>query len=348
MASIGPMMQGVAKLARGEGNVGLLDVPVPAVQPGHVLIEVKATGICGTDIHILHGEYVASPPVIMGHEVAGIVAEIGNGVHNCQVGDRVTCETYFYVCGQCEYCRAGFPNLCPSRKSIGSHVHGGFTSYVLVPAHNIHHLPSNVDEIAGALSEPLACCVHALERTRVEPGEIAVISGPGAIGLLMTQVAKAAGARTIVLGTNADRARLVVAKELGADCALNVEQDAIQEIIAEMTNGMGADVVFECAGAAASAHSCLQFVRRRGRYGQVGLFGRPIEWDLDLVCYKELEVHGSFAHLPSAWRKALNLMASGQIQTRPLVSSIMPLTEWQAAFDAFERRDGLKIVLTPN
>ncbi|MEZ4865373.1 MAG: zinc-binding dehydrogenase [Caldilineaceae bacterium] len=340
-------MQGVAKLAPGEGNVGLLDVPLPEIRPGHVIIEVKAAGVCGTDIHIYHGEYASNPPVIMGHEVAGVVAEVGAGVTNCRTGDRVTCETYFSVCGQCDYCRSGWPNLCLQRKSIGSGVHGGFTQYVLVPDHNIHHLPASVDLIAGALSEPLTCCVHALERTHVDPGETVVVSGPGAIGLLMTQVVKAAGARTVVLGTNADQHRLDLAKSLGADLTINVQTAAADQIVAELTDGRGADVVFECAGAGASARSCLNLVRRRGRYGQVGLFGRSIELDLDLVCYKELEVHGSFAHLPSAWRKALNLLASGQVQTRPLVSAILPITEWQAAFDAFERREGLKLVLTP-
>ena len=340
-------MKGVAKLAPGDGHVGLLEVPMPEVRANHVLIEVKATGVCGTDIHIYHGEYAANPPVIMGHEVAGLVADVGEGVTNCQVGDRVTCETYFSVCNECDFCRAGLPNLCPQRKSIGSGVHGGFTQYVLVPAHNIHLLPANVDLIAGALSEPLTCCVHALERTHVEPGETVIVSGPGAIGLLMAQVVKAAGAKVVVLGTGADTARLVMAQTLGADLALNVEEGTTPQIVADLTSGVGADVVFECAGVGASAQSCLKLVRRRGRYGQVGLFGKPITWDLDLVCYKELEVHGSFAHLPSAWRKALKLMASGQVQTRPLVSAILPITEWQAAFDAFERRDGLKIVLTP-
>lgn len=340
-------MIGVAKLALGDGNVGLLEVPMPTIRPGHVLIEVKAAGVCGTDIHIYHGEYASQPPVIMGHEVAGLVAEIGEGVTNCQVGERVTCETYFSVCNRCDFCRSGLPNLCPQRKSIGSGVHGGFTQYVLVPAHNIHHLPANVDLIAGALSEPLTCCVHALERTHVEPGETVLVSGPGAIGLLMAQVVKAAGAKVIVLGTGVDQARLELAQTLGADLTLNVEEGTTPQVVAELTNGVGADVVFECAGVGASARSCLDLVRRRGRYGQVGLFGKPITLDLDLVCYKELEVHGSFAHLPSAWRKALKLMASGQVQTRPLVSSILPITEWQAAFAAFERREGLKQVLTP-
>ncbi|MBL7201773.1 MAG: zinc-binding dehydrogenase [Anaerolineae bacterium] len=340
-------MKGVAKLARGEGNVGLLDVPEPEVIPGHVLVEVKAAGVCGTDLHIYHDEYPTVPPVILGHEAAGVVAEVGEGVVTCRPGERVTVETYFYTCGRCSFCREGFPNMCPDRKSIGSGVHGAFARYVLVPEHNIHPLPPDVDELAGALSEPLACCVHALEMTRVEPGDAVVVSGPGAIGLLMAQVVKAAGARVVVLGTNSDQARLEMARALGADQALNVQAVDAKGAIDELTGGLGADVVFECAGVGASAQSCLALVRRRGRYAQVGLFGKPVQWDLEQVCLKELQVSGSFAHVPSAWRKALNLLASGQVQTRPLVSHVLPITEWQQAFDIFERRDGLKTVLTP-
>jgi L-iditol 2-dehydrogenase len=341
-------MQGVAKLARGDGNVGLLDVPEPGATAGHVVVEVKAAGICGTDLHIYHDEYPSVPPVIMGHEIAGVVAEIGEGVTGYKTGDRVTCETYFSVCEKCEFCRAGLPNLCRNRKSIGTHVHGAFTRYLLVPARNLHALPLGVDDLAGALTEPLACCVHALELTRVEPTDVAVVSGPGAIGLLMAQVVKAAGARVIVLGTNADEARLEMAQQLGVDVTLNVQSGDAQATVNAMSDGLGADVVFECAGAAASAQSCLSLVRRRGRYAQVGLFGKQIQWDLDQVVYKEVQVSGSFAHVPSAWRKALSLMASGQVQTRPLVSRILPISEWRQAFELFERRDALKIVFTPS
>ena len=340
-------MKGVAKVARGEGNVDLIEVPEPQVTPGHVLIEVKAAGICGTDLHIYHDEYPSLPPVIMGHEVAGVVVEVGQGVSTCQPGDRVTSETYYYVCEACEFCRDGYPNLCPHRKSIGSGVNGAFTNYVLVPQKNVHLLPENVDEQAGALTEPLACCVRALEQTWLEPGETVVVSGPGAIGLLMMQVIKAAGAKVIVLGTDIDEARLEMAHTLGADLTLNVQTADTLTLIQEMTNGLGADAVFECSGAGPSAQHALKLVRRRGRYAQVGLFGKPIEWDLEQICFKELHVSGSFAHVPSCWRKALNLMASGQVQTGPLISHILPVTEWRQAFDIFERRLGLKTVLTP-
>ncbi len=340
-------MKGVAKLERGDGQVGLLDVPEPDVKAKHVIIEVKGAGLCGTDLHIYHDEYPSVPPVIMGHEVSGTVVDIGQNVTACQTGDRVTSETFFQVCGACQFCRDGLPNLCLNRKSIGTHVHGAFTQYVLVPEHNIHHLPPSVDTFAGALTEPLACCVHALELTRVEPGEVVVVTGPGAIGLLTMQVTKAAGAKVVVLGTEADEARLELAQALGADETFNVQTVDVPEKLNEITGGRGADVVFECSGAGPAAQTCLDLVRRRGRYAQVGLFGQPIQWDLEQVCYKEVQVSGSFATVASSWRKALTLLASGQVNTQALISHTMPLTNWAEAFDIFESQRGLKIILTP-
>jgi len=341
-------MRGVAKLRAGEGQVGLLNVPEPTAIPGHVIIEVTAAGLCGTDVHIYHDEYPSRPPVILGHEVAGQIVEVGPDVtYNVSCGDSVTSETYFSTCGFCSYCREGLPNLCLQRTSIGSGVHGSFARYVLVPASNIHQLPDGVDEWAGALTEPLACCVHALENTRVEPGDVAVVTGPGAIGLLMMQVAKAAGAHVWMIGTEVDEKRLALAETLGADHVLVVGKDDLQAALAERTDGRGADVVFECSGAGPAAQTALNLVRRKGHYVQVGLFGRPVLWDLEQVCYKEVQVHGSFATVPSAWRKALHLLGCGLVQTRPLISHRLPIAAWQYAFTTFEGRQGVKIVFTP-
>jgi L-iditol 2-dehydrogenase len=341
-------MLGVAKMARGEGNVGLIDVPEPQAGPGQVIVEVKAAGICGTDLHIYHDEFPIDPPVIMGHEVAGVVAEVGLQVTGWQIGDRVTSETYFSVCERCQFCRDGFPNLCPERRSIGSKENGAFTRYLRVPAKNLHPLPDHIDDQSSALTEPLACCVHALELTRVEPGDLAVVSGPGAIGLLMLQVVKAAGARVVVLGTGADEARLVVAAGLGADWVVNVQQKDPVALVRDLSNGLGADVVFECSGAGPSAMTCLDLVRRRGRYAQVGLFGRPVSWDLEQVCYKELQVSGSNATVPSSWRKALALLDTGQVRMKPIITTVLPISEWRTGFDIFDQRSGLKILLTPD
>jgi L-iditol 2-dehydrogenase len=341
-------MKAVMKVAPGIGNVEVRDIDEPRPPGGHVQIEVAIAGVCGTDIHIYRDEFRSRPPVVMGHEVAGVVNQLGEGVSGIKLGDRVTTETYFSTCGTCRYCRGGRPNLCPHRLSIGSAVNGGFTRYLVVPQNNVHRLPENIDFLAGALTEPLACVVHGvLELTQLLPGDLVAIAGPGSIGLLTLQTVKAAGAKVVVLGTGADEGRLLMARKLGADHAINVEQEDAASLIMDLTGGNGADIVYECSGAGAAAQQLLTLVRRQGQYAQVGLFGKPITWDLEQVCYKELRVTGSNASTPSAWPRALELMAEGKVRTEPLVTGIFPLGEWERAFELFDRRNGLKIVLKP-
>lgn len=342
-------MKAVMKVARGVGNIELRDIPEPDPQAGQVKIKVHAAGICGTDLHIYKDEFKSVPPVVLGHEVAGEIVAIGDGVEGLATGQRVTTETYFYTCGVCRYCRNGQNNLCLSRRSIGSAVNGGFTNFVIVPAKNIHSLPENIDFLAGALTEPLACVVHGVVNfNTVAPGDVAVIAGPGAIGLLTLQVVKAAGATVVMLGTNIDEKRLTKAKELGADYVVNVQEDDPQKLLAWITpEGLGADVVYECSGAGPAAQQLLPLARRRGRYVQIGLFGQPVAWDLDQICYKELVVTGSNASVPSAWIRALQLMQAGLVKTDSLITDIFPVTEWQQAFDAFDGKQGLKTILQP-
>jgi L-iditol 2-dehydrogenase len=341
-------MKAVMKTAPGVGNIEVREISEPDPPPGHVKIAVQAAGICGTDIHIYYDEFRTRPPVVLGHEIAGQVVDVGTDVTSVQPGQRVTTETYFSTCGVCPFCRSGRANLCPDRRSIGSAVDGGFARYVIVPARNVHVLPDNVDYQAGALTEPLACVVHgALEMPRLAPGDLAVITGPGAIGLLTLQVVKAAGATVVLLGTDADESRLALGRELGADYALNIQREDAAAQIATLSEGLGADIVYECSGAGPAAQTLLELVRRGGQYAQIGLFGKPVAWALDQVCYKELTVTGSNASVPSAWRKALRLMAEGKVRTAPLVSGIYPLTGWRAAFDVFEQRTGIKTLLSP-
>lgn len=226
---------------------------------------------------------------------------------------------------------------------------GGFTSYLIVPARNIHLLPETVDFQAGALTEPLTCVVHAtLTAPTVTPGDVAVIAGPGAVGLLTLQIVKATGATVIVLGTNADARRLTLAQELGADRVVNVQREDSLESVRELTeDGLGADVVYKCAGAGAAAQQLLTLVRRRGRYVQVGLFGKPVAWDLDQLVYKELTATGSNASTPSSWLRALESLRTGKVRTAPLTTHVFPITEWEAGFATFEERSGVKTLFVP-
>lgn len=345
-------MKAVMKTAAGAGHVELRDVPEPRVGPGQALIEVAAVGICGTDIHIRDGEFKTRPPVVMGHEIAGRVAAVGEGVAGLREGTRVTSETYFETCGRCRYCRDGQTNLCPERLSIGSAVDGAFTRYLVVPATNLHELPEHVSDRAGALTEPLACVVHGVLGApggpTAGPGDVAVIAGPGAIGLLTLQVVRSAGATTVVLGTAADEGRLDLARRLGADHVVNVQEEDPTGLVRGLApGGHGADVVYECSGAGPAAKGLLEFVRRRGRYVQIGLFGRPVAWDLDQLCYRELVATGSNASTPASWRRALQLLESRAVDTEALVSHVYGLEEWPRAFDDFGSRNGVKLLFDP-
>ncbi|MBZ0299871.1 MAG: zinc-binding dehydrogenase [Anaerolineae bacterium] len=337
------------KVAPGVGQIELRDIDEPAPGPGQVKIRVQAAGICGTDLHIYKDEFRSRPPVVLGHEIAGEIADLAPDVSGLDPGMRVTTETYYATCGVCMYCRRGQNNLCLNRLSIGSGVNGGFTQYVIVPAKNVHRLPQSIDFRAGALTEPLACVVHGVLNTpTISPGDVAVIAGPGAIGLLTLQVVKAAGAVVVVLGTDVDERRLALARELGADHTVNIQAESPEDLMADLTQeGLGADVVYECSGAGPAAAQLLKLVRRRGRYVQIGLFGKPIAWDLDQVCYKELVVTGSNASVPSAWDKALKLLDAGVVRTAPLITDTFAITEWENAFQKFDSKQGVKTLLTP-
>ena len=194
------------------------DVPEPSPGPGQVKIEVKAAGICGSDVHLLKGDIAIPirPPVVIGHEFSGVIVQLGSGVSGWGVGDRVTVEPGLDTCGQCQYCQTGHSHLCKERRPLGFHYNGGFAKYVIAPAQNVYRLPDNVDFIGGALGEPVAVVTHGvIEISRVLPGDNVLVSGVGAIGLLAAQVARCYGARVVISGTSADDNRFRVAKSLG-------------------------------------------------------------------------------------------------------------------------------------
>jgi L-iditol 2-dehydrogenase len=329
-------VKGLAKLAPGPGNVGLAERPEREPGAGEVGIEVRGAGVCGTDLHIEADEFRSVPPVTMGHEIAGVVVELGDGVDPDWLGARVVSETYYSTCGVCEWCRSGRINLCPERRSLGSFVDGGFAPRVIVPVRNLHRIPDWLDEHAAALAEPLACVCHCLlDPPAVRPGDRVLVTGPGPVGLLAAQVARALGGDVTVVGLPSDEVRLAAARALGF---------AAVEAGAELDDF---HVVVECSGSAGGAATCLRAARRSGRYVQVGVFGRDVTVPLDAVFQKELVVTSGFASTPESWRRALELIDERKVELGPLVSEVAPLEDWERVFADLRAGKGIKVVFDP-
>jgi L-iditol 2-dehydrogenase len=332
---------GVTKTAPGAGNVALVERPEPEARPGHVVLEVVGAGICGTDLHIWDDEFPTEPPVTMGHEVSAVVREVGDGVDRWSPGDRVVSETYFSTCGACTWCLSGRPNLCLERRSIGSREDGAFAPLLLVPAHNLHRMPDRLDGHAAALSEPLACvCNCLLDPQVVGEGDRVLVVGPGPVGLLAAQVARAGGGDVHVHGGERDEARLAKARELGFETSASTASDTV--LLGEF------DVAIECSGSAAGISLALESAARRARFVQIGLAGKAVEIPFDLVCYRELSVTSGNASTPASWRRALELIVGDAVALEPLVTEVVPLAEWERAFAATREGTGIKFVLDPS
>ncbi len=343
-------MLALVKTAPGKGNIELREVPKPKPGPGQVLVEIKYAGICGSDLHIQEGDIQLNlrPPVVMGHEFSGLVAELGEGVTKYQIGQPVVSETAFYTCGSCIACNTGNDNVCEHKALIGFVYPGVFTEYVLLWEKRMHPIPENVSLLSAVMSEPVASSVRGVyEQIHITPADVVVVAGPGGMGLICVQLAKAAGAYVLVSGVPDDGRRMEMALTLGADRTVDVVHEDLKGILYGLTNNEGADVYIECSGAPASARTGLEVTRRRGQYLQLGLAGAPFEIDFAKIAYKEIAVYGTLGQKWTAWERTMKLLASGQVVTEPLITDILPLTEWEKAFAKFRAKDGIKVVMTP-
>ncbi len=342
-------MKALVKVQKGPGFLEYIDIPEPHPSPGEVKVQVKACGICGTDIHIWHDNFRNIPPVVLGHEFSGIVTELGEGVKNISIGQKVVSEVVFQICGNCRACKTGNYNLCLTRRGLGWSTNGAFAPYTLVESKNIHSMPENLSFEEAALSEPLAVATYAVsELTGVSAGDLVLITGPGPIGLLTAQIALAEGGRVIITGTNADKDRLSLAQELGVHSAVNIDKDDALGLARQWGDDLGADIVFECSGAPAAARMGLDAVRKGGKFMQVGLFGQPIEVNFDMITLKELKVFGVFSSNWRGWDGGLKLARQGKVRLHPLISHTFPLSNWLTAFELIESKQGLKIILIPD
>lgn len=339
-------MKALVKVAPGPGAMELCELPDPVAGPGQVLMAVHAAALCGTDVHIAHGTYPTRPPLVLGHELAGVVAGVEPGVEGVALGDRITTETDGSVCGRCAFCRAGDQHLCPERTAIGTTVDGGFAELVAVPAAGVHRLPEGVDFVAGALTEPLAVAVRAVvERGAVQPGEEIVVVGPGTIGLLAAQVALAQGAGVTVVGLGRHSARFDLARDLGIERTAALDDAGERDAVARGGDGLGVDVVVECSGDPDMVAAGLHLLRKGGRLIQVGFAGgRSVPVELDLLVQRELALVASRGKRPSCFRIALDLVAAGRVTPGRLVTHRFPLAEWAEAFET-AARPGTKVVL---
>jgi L-iditol 2-dehydrogenase len=341
-------VKALVKTEPGPGNLELRDVPEPFPGQLQVKIRVVYSGICGTDIHTWEGRYPGNkPPVTLGHEFSGYVTETGPGVSLVKTGDRVVSETTFETCGHCPFCIEEEYNLCQERKGLGTQVNGSFAEYVIAREKSVHLLPPRVSLLSGALCEPLACCVHGcLERGAVSKGDTVLVMGPGAMGLLCSLVALSQGARVVLAGMSHDGERLALARELGVQRTVVVDQEDLKGIVLEMTGGRGSSPVFECSGSLRALNTALDIAAKKADVVEMGVFSRRYnELDTSVFFSKEIRLVGSRTSKPSSWRTAIQLMADGTVVPEKIVTATVDLEDWLSGFTAVKECRGIKTVI---
>lgn len=319
----------------GKETIGVRDCV--AVQPatGQVQIRVACCGICGTDLHIFHGkmDHRVRMPQVIGHEMSGTIAAVGEGVADRAPGDRVTVRP-LDPCNECPACRAGHRHICQRLKFIGIDTPGAMQGLWTVPAHALHRLPPGLSFEHGALIEPLAVACHDVAQGEVKAGEYVVVLGVGPIGLLVALVARAAGARVLVSEVNPFR--LCLARDLGL-AAVNPREEDLVALVDFATGGAGADAVFEVSGTAAGAETMTKLPRTRGRIVMVAIHGEAPKVDLFRFFWRELRLIGARVYEPQDFEKAIALAASGTIPLDRIVTNTVPLEGLTGAFREMER-----------
>ena len=329
----------------------LTDLPTPSPASGEVLIRVGACGICGSDVHGYDGSSGRRiPPIVMGHEAAGVIEAIGPGVDNVRVGDRVTFDSTIY-CGGCAYCRRGEVNLCDHRQVLGVSCGdyrraGAFAEYVAVPARVVYHLPESISFAEAAMLEAVAVALHAVSLANITPDSSALVIGAGTIGLLILQALRAAGVTRIFLA-DIDVTRLRLAEQLGAPVILSAASDPAGQAL-QLTKGIGVDVALEAVGRSETVSAAIASVRKGGTVVLVGNISPDVTLPLQKVVTRQIRLQGSCASA-GEYPQAIDLMAKGAIRVKPLITAIAPLEQGPEWFERLYAREPnlLKVVLSP-
>jgi len=346
-------MQALVKTEKGFGNTEILNVPEPTPGPRQVKAKIAFCGICGTDYKIYTDDHAYyAPPMVLGHEVSAVVIEVGEQVGQIKVGEEIVAAPLRSSRPLHQRHAYDYPSRGGRRgfdTSWGVATYGGFAEYGVFNEASVMKLPPGVDLAGAALTEPLSVCSRGIiAHGMIHCTDVVVVSGPGSIGLLSAQIAKAEGGTVIVCGVDGDEKKLELAAELGADLVFNVSQQDPMPAIQEMTYGAGADVVIECAGHGSSVTNLINYARLGAQFIQIGTSMHTYEIDFMQLAYKELKAVGSFGSSYGEWEKSLKLMSTGQVNAGAVISHRMPISAWQDAFKIMENRESVKILLHPD
>ncbi len=333
-------------------QLDIADLPAPVPGEDEILVRVAACGICGSDVHGYDGTSGRRiPPIVMGHEAAGVVASVGAGVSKFKPGDRVTFDSTVY-CGQCEFCLRGEINLCNNRQVVGVSCGdyrraGAFAEYVVVPQRICYHLPEGLEFQEAAMLEAVSVALHAVRVSEMKGGETALVIGAGMIGLLTLQAAKAAGASKVLIA-DIDRTRLQTAQSIGADETLLLSGGELVKEILRRTGGKGVDLVLEAVGREETIAASISSVRKGGTVTLIGNISPEVKIPLQVVVSRQIRLQGSCAS-SGEYPQAMELLASGKIKVKPLITAVAPLSDgprWFARLHAGEP-NLMKVVLDP-
>ncbi|MEI7437961.1 MAG: alcohol dehydrogenase catalytic domain-containing protein [bacterium] len=344
-------MKALVKTQKGVGFIEVRQMPEPQPGPGEVKIKIVACGICGSDIHVRHDTFPYWPPVILGHEFTGTIIELGAQCSLYKLGERVVAEPHTRACGVCYLCRTGNIQICPQKRSPGWGIDGGMAEYICYPEKLLHRIPAHMTWDQAAVVEPTANVVtDLLERTGVIAGDLVVVQGPGPIGLLTALVARAVGAREVVIiGTPGDEAlRLAKARELGFKHVVNIGTTDPVKAVMELSSGLGADIVVECSGAPKAIPTTIELVRKRGKICVIGLTGnRNVELPWDKFTSKAVDMIFNMSTSYTSWDRTISLIASGAVPAEQVITHKAQLEDWESTFDAVEQLKALKALLIP-
>ncbi len=336
----------VVNFAPIKGSVELREVDKPIIGEDDVLLEVANVGVCGSDLHQWTADHSwhVNYPIVLGHEFGGHIVELGKRVTGWKEGDRVVSETAAVIDQNNPLSRQGLYNLDPTRKGFGYGVDGAMTRFVRVPARCLHRVPDQLAFEQACLTEP--CCVAfnaVVENSRIKPGDRVIVIGPGTIGILCVAMAKLCGAEVALMGLETDMKRLNIAKNnYGCDI---ITGDATEW--ARQRDGLGADCIIDAAGVSATLQIALQLTRPHGHNSKVGWGPQPLNFSIDPLVQKNISLQGSFSHNWPIWERILALLANGQLNVKPIIGGVWPVTEWKEAFEKMHDREVVKSVLKP-